>query len=418
MLFYVTKLSYFYKMKWKFYFLLILFYSICSFSQNKKLKSQPTNFLGNSYYSINFGGIFYPFTNKNLPNGFKTETFSKNWFSGRMLLGHKLNEKLAVQFGVMRPAAWFKYDNINNIGYDRSVWMNIWSLSLKKNFNISDKISLYAETGIANVSRIGFEINNQIIYPSARFGSIIYGFGAHYKLSDKWKLNLNTTFVPESKKHNQPSISQVSAGFEYHIQKLPKEVAIAYANNKKYFFPNNILQLSYGTGKIGFGVNHFFGMSLKVGNFESFGIPVFWVGDVKATSAFSLTYQRLIYRSERIFSLDWGVSVTTFNTSISKSIYAFSIFPTLRFYLLRRKGYDLYTNYSLIGPTYLTKSNIDNLKTGPKITYQDTMGLGVFFGKERKYNFELRIMHYSNGNFFTENSGVAIPIQFTLGKTF
>ena len=46
------------------------------------------------------------------------------------------------------------------------------------------------------------------------------------------------------------------------------------------------------------------------------------------------------------------------------------------------------------------------------------MGFGIFFGKQRKYNFEMRIMHYSNGNIFTDNAGVAIPIQFTLGKTF
>ncbi|MEN8836190.1 MAG: acyloxyacyl hydrolase, partial [Polaribacter sp.] len=38
--------------------------------------------------------------------------------------------------------------------------------------------------------------------------------------------------------------------------------------------------------------------------------------------------------------------------------------------------------------------------------------------KERAYNFELRIMHYSNGNIFTRNAGVAVPIQLTLGKTF
>lgn len=90
----------------------------------------------------------------------------------------------------------------------------------------------------------------------------------------------------------------------------------------------------------------------------------------------------------------------------------------MRFYLLRRKGFDMYTNYSLIGPTFLTKGNLDKLDTGPKITYQDTMGLGVFFGENRSYNAELRIMHYSNGNIFTKNSGVAVPIQFTIGKTF
>jgi hypothetical protein len=90
----------------------------------------------------------------------------------------------------------------------------------------------------------------------------------------------------------------------------------------------------------------------------------------------------------------------------------------MRFYVLRRKGFDMYTAYSLIGPTIFTKWNLDNLNTSPKITYQDTMGLGVFFGEKRSYNAELRIMHYSNGNIFTENSGVAVPIQFTLGKTF
>ena len=85
---------------------------------------------------------------------------------------------------------------------------------------------------------------------------------------------------------------------------------------------------------------------------------------------------------------------------------------------MRRKGFDMYTNYSLIGPTLLTKDNLDNLNTGPKITYQDMMGLGIFFGKKRRYNAELRIMHYSNGNIFPQNAGVAVPIQFTLGKTF
>jgi hypothetical protein len=160
-------------------------------------------------------------------------------------------------------------------------------------------------------------------------------------------------------------------------------------------------------------------MSLKVGDFESFGIPVFWVGQVKAQHAFSLTYQRLIFRSEKIFSLDWGASVTAFQSQVTnENVFAFSIFPVVRFYLLRKKGFDFYTNYSLIGPTYISESDIDGFESGPKITYQDTMGFGIFFGEKRKYNFELRIMHYSNGNIFTRNDGVAIPLQFTLGKTF
>ena len=114
---------------------IILLFSLQTYSQEgEKQKTKFTNFLSKSYYSINLGGVFYPFSNDNLIDGYATETFSRNWFSGRLLLGHKLTDDLAVQFGTMRPASWFKYDNVNNIGYDRSVWINAWSLSLKKRF--------------------------------------------------------------------------------------------------------------------------------------------------------------------------------------------------------------------------------------------------------------------------------------------
>lgn len=389
-----------------------------SSQENTDPKSQPSNFLSKSYYSINFGGIFYPFSNGNLIDGYSSESLSRNYFSGRMLLGYKIQPNLAVQFGTIRPAAWFKYDNVNGIGYENSVWINAWSLSLKKNINLNKKLSIYGEAGIANVTRVGFSINEKVIYADAHYASLLYGFGFNYKLNEKWRLNLYGTFLPKSAKENQPSISQASFGFEYHLNKLSKEIVNKHENNG-YFFPKNMVQVSYGTSKIGFGANRFFGMSLKVGNFESFGIPVFWVGEVKAENSFSVTYQRLAFRTEKIFSLDWGVSVTAFNTeATNEQVLAFSIFPTMRFYFLRRKRFDMYANYSLIGPTLLTKDNLDNLNAGPKITYQDTMGLGLFFGKKRDYNAELRIMHYSNGNIFPQNAGVAVPIQFTLGKTF
>lgn len=391
-----------------------------NYSQEKEIpKTQPSPFLSNFYYSVNFGGIFYPFTNDNLVDGYKTDTFSKNYFSGKIGFGYKFKEDLALQFGVIRPASWFKYNNINNIGYERSVWINAWYLTLKKNINLTKKLSFFGEAGVANVTRVGFSINDEVIYSDAHFGSFIYGLGFNYKLNERWRLNLNGTFIPKRPSENQPSISQITFGFDYHIQKIPEKLAEEYANDTRYFFPKNILQFSYGNSGIGFGVNRFFGMSLKVGNFESFGIPVFWVGEVKTAQAISITYQRLAFRTQKLFSLDWGVSITYFNTeATNENVFAFSIFPSMRFYLLRKNKFDLYANYSVIGPTFLTKKNIDNLNTGPKTTFQDTMGLGVFFGKQRSYNAELRIMHYSNGNIFPQNSGVAVPIQFTLGKTF
>lgn len=397
-------------------FLVLPFLSIAQ-ENEKALKTRFTNFLSNSYYSINFGGIFYPFSNDNLLPGYTAESISRNPFSGRLLLGHKMNETLSVQFGTMRPAKWLTYENINNINAPRSVWMNIWSLSLKQDLKLSPKVSLYGEAGIANLTRVGFPVFDDIVYEDAHYGSLLYGLGLQYWINSKWRLSLNGTFLPESQKHNQPSISQATFGFEYHLQQVDQDTATAYANND-YFFPENILQFGYGTGALGFGVNRFFSMNIHIGDFQSFGIPIFWLGDVKAQHALSLTYQRLIYRSEKIFSLDWGASVTYFHSEGGTDVWALSVFPVLRFYLKRTKIYDFYGNYSIIGPAWTSKRDIDGFDTGPKATFQDFMGFGAFFGKDRKYNIELRIMHYSNGNNFTDNGGVAIPIQFTFGRTF
>jgi hypothetical protein len=46
------------------------------------------------------------------------------------------------------------------------------------------------------------------------------------------------------------------------------------------------------------------------------------------------------------------------------------------------------------------------------------MGTGVSLGKKRKYNIELRISHYSNGNLFTSNAGITIPLSLHLGYAF
>jgi hypothetical protein len=46
------------------------------------------------------------------------------------------------------------------------------------------------------------------------------------------------------------------------------------------------------------------------------------------------------------------------------------------------------------------------------------MGIGMFSGKKRKFNSEIRIGHYSNGNIFPDNKGIKIPLTFNAGYTF
>lgn len=385
----------------------------------EKLLTEFTPFLSKAYYNFNLGLVYYPYTNEHLKPGNSAGGTKANAFSGRFLIGYKFNENFAMQFGVMRPAAWFQYTNLNGEQFDKSVWINLWSLSLKKNFNLNNRLSIYGELGVGNLNRVGFSIGDEIIFPDAQYATIVTGAGFEYTLSSHWDLLLNATYLPSSEKHNQPHTFQSTVGLLYNLRQIPRKKAEEIARDSTYFFPKRILQIGYGTSEIGFYANEFFSMNAKIGNFESFGIPVFWLGDSRASHTVSLTYQQTAYHSEKFFSLDWGVSITGFQTEATKTnVFAFSIFPVLRFYVLRKKPLDVYMCYSIIGPTFLTKSNIDNLGTGPKLTYQDFIGLGGFIGKERKLNVELRIMHYSNGNIFSDNSGVAVPIVFTLGRTF
>ena len=46
------------------------------------------------------------------------------------------------------------------------------------------------------------------------------------------------------------------------------------------------------------------------------------------------------------------------------------------------------------------------------------MSLGVFAGRDRHLNVNVKINHFSNGNIFTQNAGVKIPLTFGVGYAF
>jgi hypothetical protein len=404
---------------------LIIFFSLChdlTFGQephDARLKTQYSSFLSKAFFNFNFGGIYYPFSDENLVDGYRSTGTKMNAFSARLLLGYHLNSSLDIQFGTMRPASWFKFKDIQYKGQESSVWVNLWSLSLKQKAKIAPKTAVFFEAGVGNFTRVGIYdyTDRSPIYESAHYMTGVFGAGIQRSLSPKWDLLISATYLPASEKENQPFTFQSTIGALYNLQKIPEADAQKYSSDASYFFPEHTIQLGFGTGELGFFTNRFFSAQAKVGNFESLGIPIFWHGDVTAKSVFSATYQRTAFRTKRFFSLDWGTSVTYFKTYAGSPVWAVSVFPNIRFYLLRTKGMDLYTNYSVIGPTYISASTIDGIKTGTSFTYQDFMGFGVFFGSSRQYNFDVKIMHYSNGNIFTENAGVAIPLLFSIGLT-
>ena len=85
---------------------------------------------------------------------------------------------------------------------------------------------------------------------------------------------------------------------------------------------------------------------------------------------------------------------------------------------MRAHAADLYFAYSLAGPTYISKTRLDGFDTGHHFTFQDFMGFGVLAGKNRNLNVGVKIKHFSNGNVFTQNAGVKIPLTLSVGYAF
>jgi len=179
---------------------------------------------------------------------------------------------------------------------------------------------------------------------------------------------------------------------------------------KAFIFPRNILQLGYTTQALGYGVNK----AVSKGP-----VPIFWGGDVKVRSGVSLNYQHNMFHSRKVFSWDWGVNLSFWQSRRDKeNFFTASLFPVLRFTAFRSAAADIYFNYSVAGPSYISRTMTDGANTGRRFTFQDFMGMGAFMGSRKNLNAEIRIMHYSNGNIFPENLGYMIPLTFNIGYCF
>ena len=363
---------------------------------------------------MNLGLLYNDFNERQLEPGFSYEETSPNRFSGRVLLGYEFSPDWAIQYGVLRPAAWFEYNKVNGTNLSKTVWTNLWSLTLKKDFHFDRSWGAFLEAGPATVARKGFTLGTETGVEDYRYLSILTAVGVTYKLSDQWELLAHGVFVPKAKE-NQPALKQFSLGVQYNLKELAPKPS-QEASQTRPFFPTHTLQVGYGNDFIGYAPNKIVSMNARVGGTDGLGLPIFWYGDAKASNTFLINYAKTLYKSHKFFSLGYGASFTAFESSMDKKwTGAISVYPQMSFYFWRREGFDAYATYSVIGPTFITREDIDGVETGPKITYQDFIAAGAYLGNDRKWNAELKIIHYSNGNIFTKNNGVAVPVVFQLG---
>ncbi|HEY6913770.1 MAG TPA: acyloxyacyl hydrolase, partial [Paludibacter sp.] len=366
-------------------------------------------FLKNSYFNFNFGYINFPFSSEQLEPGYHVESITNHHFGMRLIFfGHQFNKNLSAQVSYMKPLQYVIYNNINGDNDKHSVWMHSGTLSLKGQVPVAKRLSAYGEAGLAIFSRRGFQINNSFAVKNYSYSTVLLGAGLEYHLTPKWGLLANFNYAPGNSANRQPHEVFYSGGVKYNLTPIPDEIVKRNAESG-YHFPKHILQVGYSTNALSYWPNNFFSKKFAI----------FWGGGIEVKNGLAVRYQKNIFHTRKVFSFDAGVSAGYWKSKESdEAFYTLSLFPTLRFTVIRSKSADFYLFYSVAGPSYISKTVIDDKESGKHFTFQDMMGFGSFIGAQKKLNLDVSINHYSNGNIFVYNRGVKIPLTFTLGYDF
>lgn len=392
------------------YLLLLFLLLTVLFSKAQDNRIQYPGALKNSYFGVNIGYINYPFSAAQLLPGNTVGRVKVPHTAVRIILfGHQFNKHLSAQVSYMRPVNWVEFHNINGDGEKHTVWMNVAGLTVAGNIPLGKRVSLFAEGGLGLIMRRGFTKNNIRMVNNASYATGLFGSSLQYHVNNKWDLQLTSVWSPKNKKENQPNTLFLAAGFHYYMRELPKE-KIERVKAAGYYFPKQMLYAGYSSNIIGYDVNAFVSKG---------AIPIFWGGEARMKRGLLLNYQRNIFHSRKVFALDWGAGIGFWKSNKNKqTFFTISAYPVFRFNFLRSQTTDFYFEYSVAGPTYISKLLIDGKHTGEHFTFQDMMGLGFFTGKKKNINAGLRIAHYSNGNLFPQNDGLMIPLTFSLGYAF
>lgn len=386
-------------------FVVFYFMQNCSAVAQDKRAELP-KFLQKKYFGVNIGYINYNSPELKLEPGFSAESIHTYDEGIRVFAGHQFNKNLQLQVSYMRPAYWITYKNVNGDQQEHAVTLNELGLTLRAGIYNREKLSLYAETGLAYNKQLGFSVNGAPAAKDAVYFTALAGFGVKLELNPLWNLNAEV-IAPffANKQHAYKYL--LGGGISYNIQEAKMKPSYT-KNNKQYFFPKNIIQASYTSNAFGYGVNNF-----------SEKAYFFWGGVVELKKGFSMYYQRNFFHGHKVFSLSWGTGLAYLRSRKENDDFLLlSVFPVLRFTPVHTKSADIYLNYCVAGPSFISRVYIDGEDTGSHFIFLDYLGIGTFAGKDRKINGEIRIEHFSNGGLVEQNGGIKVPLTFVVGYTF
>ncbi len=371
-------------------------------------RAQYPAFLANSFFAVTAGYIDYAFSSGQLEPGMHAGSVGIPHVAARIaVVGHEFGEHFSVHCTYMRPVRYVTYRDVNGDATSHHVFAHFGGLTVQGRTAISRRAYVYGEGGLGITSRRGFTVGGETALRDAHYASLLVGAGMDYRVSPTWTLTTGFTFSPASTADLEPHATFVSTGFRYTMRALPRERVDA-VRDAGFTFPAHLVQLEYSSG-VGYAIN----------TFVSKSVPIFWGGNVKVDRGLAVHYNQNVFHTMKVFALDVGASVSSWRSrDEANRFYTASLYPLLRFTFIRTNAADVYFAYSLAGPTYVSRVVIDGMDTGNHFTFQDFMGAGVFLGAARRVSAQVKINHYSNGNIFTRNAGVKVPLTFSMGWTF
>lgn len=371
-------------------------------------RTQYPKWMQRSFFELGAGFIDYPYSQEHMVPGSSTDSVDVPHLAGRVtFLGHRFNRYLSGQVSLMRPVLWVTYRDVNGTGDDHTTWTSVGSITARGTLPVSERFSIFGEGGLGIVSRHGFKQDGVQAVSDENYTTTFWSGGVTYQLNRTWDLQTAAVYVPGSEEHRQPYTFMFVTSAVLNLRPLPDETVKQNADSEA-IFPLNTLQLGWSTNDAGIGVNDFFADT----------IHIFWGGDVKVSDGITVRYMRNIYHTKSLFSLDLAFSGGYWQGTEGSRFWTVSQYQVLRFTPIRTDRFDAYLFYAVGGPTFISKSFIDGIDTGKRFTFQDLMGVGLYLGAERNVNIEWSIGHYSNGNVFSQNPGILLPLTISMGFTF
>lgn len=365
--------------------------------------------LANSFIGVDFGTVDDPLSTQQLSSGATAASVRTPRGAFQVaLFGHEFSKYLSGEIAYARPLRWASYTNANGTGLSPTVWVVQGEFSLTASLPLTGRLSVCGRGGLAITSRHGAQIGDTEIVASAHFPSALVGGCARMAINDRWQIVAGVTRIAGSREHVQPRTVLVTGGLRYYLRpRTAAELRRAAAGQR--FFPAHTVSVGVVTGA-GYGVPHFFSST----------VPIFWNGNVSIARGVTLRYEQNVFHTASRFGFDLGASVGRWTSRRNgDAVTTLSVFPVLRFMLLRTGLADVGVSYSLAGATFISKRVLDDSPIGTtRFTFQDFMSVNAFVGQGRHVTVGIGLVHFSNGNLFPLNAAVATPLTVTAGYVF